>query len=234
MTAPPGSRAALAVVLAVGLLPAPLPTGGASARMPAPFPPVATAPGASPAPPAGLVPAQTQPGRGEPGADGSGGQSPKRFTYLNPRNTDRLDTVLRGALVTCGPDQLELRYRIDCIRFYFMQIADELPRTGDYVPVRRALAEGAAKLDAIVRRDLDPGAPALRPRVGGRPAAPRTAPIRAVSPEAAARAARAAQAVIDETSTILLRSTENSEQRMAHYQQIATAIGLTKVLLRSG
>jgi hypothetical protein len=43
-----------------------------------------------------------------------------------------------------------------------------------------------------------------------------------------------ARVVIDEASTQLLRSAENSERRYAHYQQISAAVDSTKTLLRSG
>lgn len=230
MTAVARSRAVRIVALLASLAVAPLPAPATPALRTAHV--AMAAPAVRPGPPVGLVPAQSRPDQGSP--DAGGDHRSRRYVYFNPRDTGRIDQALRGALATCGPSQLELRYRIDCIRFYFMQLAHELPETGDYAPLQQALAEGAAKLDAIVRRDLDPGAPALRPRVGGRPAAPRTAPIRAVSPAAEARAAREAAAVIEETATILLRSAENSQRRMAHFQQIAAAIGSTKVLLRSG
>lgn len=163
----------------------------------------------------------------------NGGPSGKRYIYLNPRETDKISGALGGALRTCSPEIIERRYRIDCIRFYFRQIADELPQTGEYAPVREALARAADQLDAIVRQNGDPTAPAVRPRLNGKPAAPRLPPIRALRPGTEVRAERAAQAVIDEAATVLLRSTENSERRMAHYQQIAMAIRSTKVLLRS-
>ena len=42
-----------------------------------------------------------------------------------------------------------------------------------------------------------------------------------------------AQRVVQQAETKLLRSSENSEKRFQHYQQVATAVGSTKVLLRS-
>lgn len=162
-----------------------------------------------------------------------GGPSGKRYIYLNPRETDKISDALGGALRTCSPEFVERRYRIDCIRFYFRQIASELPDTGEYAPVRAALIKAADQLDAIVRQNRDAAAPSLRPRVNGKPAAPRLPPLRAIRSGSELRAERAAQAVIDEAATVLLRSTENSERRMAHYQQIAAAINSTKVLLRS-
>lgn len=171
--------------------------------------------------------------RSSPSLGGGGGASLKRYIYLNPRETDKISDALGGALKTCSPDFVDRRYRIDCIRFYFRQIASELPRTGEYAPVRDALTTAADKLDAIIRQNLDPNAPTIRPRLNGKSAAPRLPPIRAIRPESEARAMRAAQAVIEEAETVLLRSTENSDRRMAHYQQIAAAIDSTKVLLRS-
>lgn len=175
---------------------------------------------------------QSNPDSGLSGGN-KGGPSGKRFTYLNPRDTDRISDALGGALKTCGPEFIERRYRIDCIRFYFRQVASELPQTGEYAPVRAALARAADQLDAIVRQNQDTAAPSVRPRQNGKPAAPRLPPIRAIRADAEARAARQAEAVIAEAATALLRSTENSERRMTHFQQIAAAIDSTKVLLRS-
>jgi hypothetical protein len=55
----------------------------------------------------------------------------------------------------------------------------------------------------------------------------------AIKREAVPEAMAKAQNVIDEAATQLLRSSENSERRYAHYQQISVAVDSTKVLLRS-
>jgi hypothetical protein len=177
-----------------------------------------------------------------PGSGVAGSQAPNskndynrkgKYYFLNDSDTDKITKVLAGALKTCGPDALERRYRIDCVRYYFWQMSRELPDTGEYLPVKQALAKAATELEAIVKRNRDPSAAPVRPRLKGGSLAPRLPPIHAIRPEAEARAMREAQAVIEETATVLLRSTENSQRRMIHFQQIAAAVGSTKVLLRS-
>ncbi|SPH18683.1 hypothetical protein DEA8626_02225 [Defluviimonas aquaemixtae] len=174
-----------------------------------------------------------QTGRSFTPGDGADPAGQGRFVFLNSRDTDRLIYVILSARRTCGDDWIEPRYRIDCLRFHFWQMSRELPKSGEYEPVRRALAKAAGDLDRIVRRNLDRSAPAVRPRIEGKPLAPRLPPIRAVKPEAEAQAARAAVAVVEEAGTVLLRSSENSERRQVHYRSIAGAIDSTKVLLRS-
>ena len=125
--------------------------------------------------------------------------------------------------------------RIGCIANQFREIADNLPRGGDYAPVRKALRDGARELEAITRANAAPATPRKRyevvPPDGG--ARQSSGPITEVAPDRAAAANRAAAAVIEQTQTVLLRSAQNSRERMVHYQEIATAIDSTKVLLRS-
>lgn len=163
----------------------------------------------------------------------SGGPKARIFYFINSNATDRISEELAESLGACSPDRLERRYRIDCLRLHFWRLSQDLPSTGDYAPVRAALAKAAADLDAIVRQNLDTSAPRLRVRANGKPAAPLLPPIRAVRAGTEARVAKQAERVIAEATTALLRSTENSDRRMTHYQQIASAISSTKVLLRS-
>jgi hypothetical protein len=163
----------------------------------------------------------------------SGGPRPRIYYYINSNATDRISDELSNALGACSPDRLERRYRIDCLRLHFWRLSRDLPATGEYAPVREALAKAAADLDAIVRQNIDTSAPRLRVRVNGKSAAPLLPPIRAVRAGTEAKVAKQAERVIAEATTALLRSTENSDRRMVHYQQIAAAISSTKVLLRS-
>ncbi|MGB3315732.1 MAG: hypothetical protein WBB85_15090 [Albidovulum sp.] len=163
----------------------------------------------------------------------SGGPRPRIYYFINSNATDRISDELSKALGACNPERLERRYRIDCLRLHFWRLSRELPDSGEYAPVRAALAKAAADLDAIVRQNLDNSAPRVRVRVNGKSAAPLLPPIRAVRPGTEAKVAKQAERVIAEATTALLRSTENSDRRMVHYQQIAAAISSTKVLLRS-
>jgi hypothetical protein len=151
---------------------------------------------------------------------------------LSTVNTDAIAAVLREVGTTCVTE-ITPEYRIDCIRIHYLAVAAALPDTGDYAPVKAALLEGAAKLDAIVKANLDPVAPPVRAHKGGKPAAPQTPPLRAVQPEKRAAAEAQAAAVVEETSLVILRSGEDPSRREPHYQEISEAVDSGLVILRS-
>lgn len=159
------------------------------------------------------------------GGSGSGGISKDR--------TDRIIGEIAKAQKTCSDDFVERRYRIDCLRWELKRIASQIPDTGDYAPVRRALAKASRDLEAIAVRYADPAAPGIQPHVGGKPLATQTPPLIGVRRADEERAIREAERVIDEAQTILLRSSSQSQTRQVAYQEIATALDSTKVLLRS-
>ncbi len=59
-------------------------------------------------------------------------------------------------------------------------MADRLPATGDYLPVKQAMLDAAAKLDAIVTANLDESAPLIRRAKATKPQAKRLPGLRAV------------------------------------------------------
>lgn len=152
---------------------------------------------------------------------------------ISTGRTRKITTAIAQASQTCRPEWVERRYRIDCLRWELRRIAQSLPQTGDYAPVRKALARASGDLDAIARKYADPTAPPIQPSIGGKPLAPQLPPLIGVRPGDEDRALREAERVIDEAQTILLRSAAESESRMVAYRDIATALGSTKVLLRS-
>lgn len=152
---------------------------------------------------------------------------------LNPGSTRIIVRLLEGANATCDDDRIELRYRIDCLRLYYLKVAELLPANGDYLPVRKAMLEAAAKLDAIVTANLDTTAPTIRPREKHKPAARRMPPIRAVTAESAAQAAAEAAKVVEETELIIIRSGGDPARRTPHYTDIAAAVEENLVILRS-
>ncbi len=99
---------------------------------------------------------------------------------LSTVNTNAIAAVLRQVGTTCATEILP-EYRIDCIRIHYLAVAAALPDNGDYAPVKAALLDGAAKLDAIVKANLDP-------------VAPLSAPTRAASPPRRRPAAACGQA----------------------------------------
>jgi len=151
---------------------------------------------------------------------------------LNTSYTKSIVKLLKGATLTCD-DSLELRYRIDCLRIYYGMVADKLPNTGEYLPIKKAMREAEARLEAIVAANVDTEAPVLRPREGHKPMAKRIAPVRAVKAAAAEKAAAEAEAVIKETELVILRSGGDPARRTQHYTDIAAAVEDNLVVLRS-
>jgi len=124
-------------------------------------------------------------------------------------------------------------FRINCLQTQFDRIARSLPQTGDYAPVRKVLQDASEKLGAVVRGNIDTTVKPIVPVIKNKPDAPRSEALVAIKPAAVRKANAAAAAIIAETTTLLLRSTENLERREVSYQEIAQAIDSTKILLRS-
>jgi hypothetical protein len=151
---------------------------------------------------------------------------------LNAGSTAAVVRILEGASVTCD-NRIQLRYRVDCLKFYYGWVAANLPDRGDYAPIKQAMLEAEAKLDAIVLANLDEGAPAISPREKHKPAANRTPPIRAVRADRAEIAAAEAAKVIEEVELVILRSGGDPARRTPHYTAIAAAVEDNLVVLRS-
>lgn len=140
------------------------------------------------------------------------------------------DQVTRGVvwMIANGSsecqDTLRPEYRFDCLRIALSRAASTIDNRPNYRQAARELRSLSRKLEGIVNRYQDPGAPRV---TKGRTS------YRAVAKASLAQASREAAAAIDETVTKLLRSAGNSEKRKVHYSQIATAVGSTKRLLRS-
>ena len=154
---------------------------------------------------------------------------PRREQGLSDYETTSITRNVDAVRDECA--DLDPRYRIDCLRKGLIEVAKRIPETGDYAPARAIVAEAAAKLGEVQRRHADPAAEEKKSSGGARIAANRT--YKAVKREELSQAMAEATEIIEEAETKLLRAGENSEKRAAHYQQIATAIGSTKVLLRS-
>ena len=125
--------------------------------------------------------------------------------------------------------------RVACVADRLREVARGLPRGGDYGTVRRELKDASVKLRSIANANSAPGVPERRygaqPPEGGPPIT--TGRLTEIAPDRIAAANAAAAQVIEQTQTVLLRSTENSRARMAAYQDITAALDSTKVLLRS-
>jgi hypothetical protein len=159
-------------------------------------------------------------------------RDPEPGVSLNGGVTKAIVKVLQGADRTCGT-RIELRYRIDCLRIYYLKVAANLPNSGDYLPVKMAMLDAADKLDAIVTKYEDESAPVVRPREGHKSAAKRLPPVRPVKEAFAEAAAVEAAMVIEETELIIIRSGGDPARRTPHYTDIAAAVEENLVILRS-
>lgn len=181
---------------------------------------------------------------GDGGDYGEGGEyeySPPAAPPENPEsNYFPLGTGITNTIVatlTTGGEACGLYNsldRIDCVRDELARAARELPRTGDYAEMRRALETASKNLDRIVMENVDRTAPVTRYRAPTSKG-PRTSatPIRRIAPQNAERANRQAAAVMEELQTTLLRSASSSARKQVHFERAAQAVDSMKVLLRS-
>lgn len=157
---------------------------------------------------------------------------PRPGENLNDGVTKGIVKILKGANGTCDRT-IELRYRIDCLRLYYLKVAANLPDRGDYLPIKRAMLDAAAKLDAIVTKYEDDSAPAIRPREGHKSGAKRLPQVRPVKEAFAEAAAVEAARVVEETELIIIRSGGDPARRTPHYTDVAAAVEENLVILRS-
>lgn len=188
--------------------------------------------------PAGVVAQSTGGGGGwgghgfaegdQAGRGGGWGQAPAGRA-LPAADVDRIVGRLRQITAYCG--WFGRGYEIDCLRDQYEQMRRWLPSAASYAPLRQALWQAERELDAVVRANATPrAAPGVAPPRGN-PTGLRAS--RALTQATGAAAANAARAVIDRTSTVLLRSATAGDPRRLAFQRVAQAIDSNKVLLRS-
>lgn len=161
------------------------------------------------------------------------GRDPATGQSLNSGVTKGIVNIIQGATDTCGSGLIDPRFRIDCLRIYYQKVAESLPDTGDYLPIKKAMLGAAAKLDAIVTANLDEQTPSIRPREGHKSLAKRLPPVRAVKEEMAEIALAQAAAVVKETELIIIRSGGDPARRTEHYTDVAAAVEDNLVILLS-
>ena len=157
---------------------------------------------------------------------------PKPGQSINTGVTKAIVKILQGANSTCD-SRIDLRYRIDCLRIYYLKVAANLPNSGDYLPIKQAMLDAADKLDAIVTKYQDESVPVLRPREGHKPQAKRLPPVRPVKEAFAVAAAVEAAMVVEETELIIIRSGGDPARRTQAYTDVAAAVEENLVILRS-
>lgn len=152
---------------------------------------------------------------------------------INSGVTKTIVKILKGANSTCDDSRIDLRYRIDCLRIYYLKVAANLPDTGDYLPIKKAMLDAADKLDAIVTKYADESAPVIRPREGHKSGAKRLPPVRPVKEAFAEAAAIEAAMIVEETELIIIRSGGDPARRTQAYTDVAAAVEDNLVILRS-
>ncbi|WP_152612668.1 hypothetical protein [Leisingera sp. ANG-M7] len=111
-------------------------------------------------------------------------------------------------------------------------LVKKLPAQGEYAAAREALATASAELAGLSRQNRDNSQPRLRITVQADSETKRR-PVSAVKPETVAETNAKALAILEDTTTVLLRSAEGNNDVALHYQRIAQALNSSKVLLRS-
>lgn len=154
---------------------------------------------------------------------------PRISAVASPATTASIVRNIQAVRAECA--SYDPVYRIDCLRRGLKDVADRIPGVGDYRQAKRIIAQAASKLGGIHANNADASQPRVRTRGNARFKRQRT--LTAVKRQNLRQAMQQAAAVIEEAETLLLRSAENSQKRSSHYQQIAAAVGSTKVLLRS-
>jgi hypothetical protein len=170
----------------------------------------------------------------DPGGNGGqniGGRGEERDVRLSQVITRRIVLDLASVRKECS--NYDEVYRIDCLRQGIDMIVGTLPDNSEYRDVKRVLRQASARLARIVSTYEDTAAPRLDAPANANPRFKRRRHYVAIRREAAPEAMAKATRVIEEATTELLRSGENSERRYAHYQQISVAVDSTKILLRS-
>jgi len=151
---------------------------------------------------------------------------------INNSETDRITNRLSEINELC--QSIPLGYRIACIEDQYRLLAQSMSDGDQSREIKRALVTAADKLKKIAEDNADNTAQKLRPKVNvGRFGRSASHPLTPVRPEVEAAANQAAIAVLDEVSTLLLRSADSSRSQSLYYTQIADAVDSNKVLLRS-
>ena len=146
----------------------------------------------------------------------------------SPQATDQIVRHLQAATSLCSG--VDGPYRVDCLADQLASTARTMPDTGDYAAAKAAIEDAAQKLHALARANADPKAPRIAATMGE----VRTSrPIIPVAPETQANVNAQADAILSEAATVLLRSADDEPDLRSDYTEIATAVGSTKVLLRS-
>jgi hypothetical protein len=143
---------------------------------------------------------------------------------------DTVEASVERAIEHCGA--YTDVWRVDCLSNELERMANQLPNDRASRKAKVEIRAAAAKLRALAEANADPEKSPVRRAVevdGTRLAT--TRPITAVAPERVVATNLAADQVISELSTTLLRSASGAGA--AEFTRVAAAVDSTKVLLRS-
>lgn len=146
--------------------------------------------------------------------------------------TDVVTSNIAAAQQFCADLENE-SYRVDCLAERLGEVSDEIPDDSDYAEVKEILKDTSEQLEELARANRDTTQPRGRATSQGETPITTSRPLTPVTPSSLPDVNAQAQAILDNTETLLLRSAEGSESKALQYSRIADAIGSTKVLLRS-
>jgi hypothetical protein len=150
---------------------------------------------------------------------------------LSPNGARRIEWQIADRIRHC--EEYRPIWRIDCLADGFKQISRSLPRGGEYASLREKLSSTADELAALARRNADPVKPPERLQAQTSAGPRRTSrPLVPIAPQNLPTANRAADAIVSDLSTTLLRSAPNPAAQ-PEIARIAAAVDSTRVLLRS-
>lgn len=161
--------------------------------------------------------------------------APGTATVTRVFSTQATDVIVNGideARQFCGSIG-NSAYAVDCLSERLAAVASAMPAGGGYGDARAALLDASRKLNALARANAAPDLPRANVRQPGEGGIATTRPLIPVDPARLAEVSRAAEAIVAEAETVLLRSAESVAERTIHYTRIATAVGSNKALLRS-
>ena len=124
-------------------------------------------------------------------------------------------------------------YNVDCLAERLGEISDEMPKGSDYDEVKSLLKDTSDQLSELARANRDVNQPRGRATSKGENPVTTSRPLTPVTKESLPQVNAKAQAILENTETLLLRSAEGSESKVLQYSRIADALGSSKVLLRS-
>ena len=149
-----------------------------------------------------------------------------------PGSTDIVVFSIEKGIEHCG--QYTDVWRIDCISDELERMARKMPKTAEYSRAKSEILAASAKLRALAQANADPKQPPIRRAAKvGNTRRTTSRPIVAVARSRVVATNLAADAVISELSTTLLRSSGNSASTARELTRVAQAVDSTKVLLRS-